>query len=627
VSKEGSRLRRLLRRAQVARVRGGNILRELGVPLRPRAYVVYHPDYAPHTPEGTARHAIDVWRADRIVEQLERSGTLSRRALLVPDEVSRGDLLRVHPQGFLDEISRGERLADLLLLGQREAAGADLLRPFLLQCGGTILAAETAVTSGVPAINLGGGFHHAQRDRAEGFCPLNDIAVAILRLRVQDLVQRVLVIDLDYHQGNGTGLIFSDDEDVFTLSIHGQSWADIGDKKNNIDVELPPNTGDEVYLAAVRRALEQAFESFRPELAIYVAGADPHLEDDLGDFNITDDGMLDRDLLVLDTLSDEGVPLAAVLGGGYGTLAWTIHYNFVFSVLTGVRIDPVHRPGNIEARYRRVSARLTPDELKSGASELSQDDIEGLFERKSSTGLFMDYYTLKGLEIALERYGFLDMLRERGFHDLLLWINTDDPERQLLRIHFDERDPEHLLVELVVRFRTLLTPAEAVKEEAASSFRMVSIEWLLMQNPVAPFSLERQRFPGQQHPGLGLGRWMVELLRMMAERLECTGLMNIPQHYHNAYLYSKQMLCFYPEDQGYLEAMKRDLGSLPLVETSIAIDAGRLRDAEGGAPLTWEGKPQVMPVKPELNAYFTRPGYRRAVAQARERFHFCLEGG
>jgi hypothetical protein len=219
----------------------------------------------------------------------------------------------------------------------------------------------------------------------------------------------------------------------------------------------------------------------------------------------------------------------------------------------------------------------------------------------------------------------MDLIRERGFDKLLLSTNTDDPDHQIVRVHFDQQDPEHLLVELVVRFRTIVTPPDAVREGCAEAYRMLSIEWLLMQNPRATFSLERQRLPGQQYPGLGLGRWMVELLRMMAERLDCTGLMNTPQHYHNAFLYSKQMLFFNPADQGYLEAMKRDLGRLPLVETSVAIDGGRLRDADSGKPLPWEGKPQVMPVKPELNSYFTRRGYIEAVGRARERYHFRLE--
>jgi len=610
----------------VARVRGGNLLRELGVPLPVRAHIVYHPDYATSTPEGTARHAIDVWRADRIVEQLERAGVLSWRGVLTPQPVSREDLLRVHPAAFIDEISNGARLAQLLLLAPGHGlSDEELLRPFLMQTGGTILAVETALETRKPTINLGGGFHHAQRDRAQGFCPVNDMAVAIHRIRERGLATRVLIVDLDFHQGNGTAQIFSDDEDVFTLSVHGQSWTRV-DKEHNIDLELPPGTADQAYLRSVRDVLEQALSRFDPELAIYIAGADPHVEDDLGDFSISDDGMLDRDLYLLETLERAGVPVAVVLGGGYGSLAWTIHYSFVFSVLTGLRIDAAYRPGNIEARYRRIKAQLTPTELKAGADELCQEDLDSLFDRKSSTGLFMDYYTPKGLEIALERYGFLEMIRERGFDGLLLWFNTDDPERQIMRIHHDQRDPDHLLVELVVRFRTLVTPPDAVADGADQSFRMVSIEWLLMQNPREPFSLERRRFPGQQHPGLGLGRWMVELLRMMAERLDCTGLMNTPQHYHNAYLYSKQMLCFRPQDQGRLEAMKRDLGHLLLVETSIAIDEARLRNADTGEVVEWEGPAQVMPVNPSLNAYFARPGYVNAVAASRERYHFRLEG-
>jgi len=179
-----------------------------------------------------------------------------------------------------------------------------------------------------------------------------------------------------------------------------------------------------------------------------------------------------------------------------------------------------------------------------------------------------------------------------------------------------------LLVELVARYRTLVSSPAAAEEGAEESYRTVSIEWLQMQNPRATFTLERRRLPGQKYPGLGVGRWMVELLRLMAERLECSGLMNIPNHYHNAYLYSKQMLCFNPEDQGWLEAMKRDLTGMPLVEMSEAIDAGRLRVNGGDEPVPWEGKPQVMPVKPVMNQYFVRPGYIAAVAEARERYRF-----
>jgi hypothetical protein len=497
----------------------------------------------------------------------------------------------------------------------------------LLQTGGTVLALERALGDGVPVFNLGGGFHHAQRDRAEGFCPINDVAVAIRRAQQRRLARRFLVLDLDYHQGNGTALIFDGDESVFTLSVHGQSWSHVVGKRNNIDIEVPAGTGDEKYMGWVRQSLARTLAAFRPDAAIYLAGGDVHRGDEMGDFAVSEEGVLDRDLYVFSTLREAGVPLAVVLAGGYGPMAWTLPYNFIHSVLTGARIRPEQRPSNIEATYRRVKRSLSTSDLRLGAGELDDVTMDELVIGKRTGDLLMDFYTCEGLETALERYGFMDLLRERGFDNLLVSIETSDPDHQVTRIHFDRADPEHLLVELVVRFRNLVTPREAVDDGVQECFRMLSIEWLLMQNPRATFSLARRKLPGQHYPGLGLGRWMLELLRMMTERLDCCGLMNIPQHYHNAYLYSKQMLCFLPQDQGYLEAMKRDLRQMPLVETSEAIDSGRLRDAATGERLEWEGKAQVMPVEPELNAYFARPAYIQAVAEARQRHRFELAPG
>jgi acetoin utilization deacetylase AcuC-like enzyme len=618
--------RGLWRRARLAAVRAANTLRNAGLALRPPALVVYHPEYASGFREAAARHAFDVRRADRIVDQLERSGVLSPRLVLTPEPVSREDLLRVHPAEFLNEIASSRRLAELLFIDPRDLFGErDLLQPFLVQTGGTVLALERAIVDRLPVFNLGGGFHHAQRDRAEGFCPINDIAVAIRRVQHRRLAQRILVLDLDYHHGNGTALIFADDESVYTLSVHGQTWAYIHGKDNHLDVELAPGTGDQAYLAAIRTALGRALATFDADAVIYLAGADAHEEDDLGDFAVSEEAMLDRDLAVFEKVTEAGKPLAVLLAGGYGDLAWTLPYNFICSVLTGMRIDPTNRPSNIQARYQRIKDSLSPSELKKGVTDIAEEDIEDLVSGRRRNSLFLDYYTEQGLRIALERYGFLGMLRERGFENPLVSTNTEDPDRQILRIHHERRDPDHLLVELVARFHTLVTPRDAVEEGAQPCYRVLVIDWLLMQNPAAEFSLERQRLPGQQWPGLGLGRYMVELLRMMVERLDCSGLMNIPQHYHNAYLYSKQMLFFDPEQQGKLEAMKRDLRHLPLVETSVAIDEGRLRDANAGDVVTWEGRPQVMPVEPELNQYFTRQGYIQAVARARERMRFRLE--
>jgi acetoin utilization deacetylase AcuC-like enzyme len=620
----------LIKAARLARIRAGTTLRDLGVPLPTPTRLVYHPDYSTTPRDAGARNDFDVRRPTRIIDQLYKVGLLSDAQVTTPRPATRAQLELVHTTDYLDEISEPGRLAQLLFVPRDVFRDNALLQSFMLQTGGTIRAAVTAVHERIPVFNLGGGFHHAQRDRADGLCAINDVAVATRVLQRHDLAHDVLIIDLDYHPGNGTALIFSKDESVFTLSLHGQSWARVEGKHNNLDVELPPRTGDEAYMVILRRALEEVLGRFTPQAVIYLAGADPHEEDALGDLAMTEDGMLDRDLYVWSTLQEARIPFAVVLAGGYSPFAWTIAYNFICSALSGTRIPEAFRPSNIEARYRRVKASLGPAELRRGDDdELTEEDLTG--ETRHGTGrsrLFLDTYTAEGLQLALERYGFFDLIRERGFDDLRVCINADDPERQICRIHHQRQDPEHMLVEVVARFRTLVTPALARVEGARDTYRMLSIEWLLMQNPRGSFTLARPRMPGQQHPGLGIGRWMVELLRMMSERVECDGLMNIPEHYHNAYFYSKQMLFFAAHDQGSFEAMRRDLRSVPLVEASIAIDDGQLRAVRpprrSSEPVRWEGRPQVMPTKRSLNAYFARQSYIRAVGKAREAVRYRL---
>jgi acetoin utilization deacetylase AcuC-like enzyme len=623
----------LINAARLALSRAGTTLRDLGVPLPTAARLVYHPDYSTTPRDAGARHDFDVRRPTRIIDQLYKAGLLSDAQVTTPQPATREQLELVHTAGYLDEIYEPGRLAQLLFMPRDVLRDNALLQSFLLQTGGTIRAAVSAVHERIPVFNLGGGFHHAQRDRAEGLCAINDVAVATRVLQRHHLAHDVLVIDLDYHPGNGTALVFSEDESVFTLSLHGQSWARVEGKRNNLDVELPPETGDEAYMVILRRALEEVLGRFTPQAAIYLAGADPHEEDALGDLAMTEDGMLDRDLHVWGTLQEAQIPFAVVLGGGYSPFAWTIAYNFICSALSGTRIPAAFRPSNIEARYRRVKASLSPADLRLGDDELTEQDLTDEITGQCTRGrrgsrLFLNTYTAEGLQLALERYGFLDLIRERGFDDLRVCINADDPERQILRIHYEQQTPEHMLVEVVARFRTLVTPAPARVEGAQETYRMLSIEWLLMQDPRGSFTLARQRMPGQKHPGLGIGRWMVELLRMMSERVECDGLMNIPEHYHNAYFYSKQMLFFSPYDQGTFEAMKRDLRGLPLVETSGAIDDGLLRALHPPRRATelvrWEGRPQVMPTKRSLNAYFARQSYIRAVGKAREAVRFWL---
>jgi acetoin utilization deacetylase AcuC-like enzyme len=193
--------------------------------------------------------------------------------------------------------------------------------------GATIAAARAALFAheGVAA-NLAGGTHHAHAHKGSGYCVFNDVAVAARLMqaethRVAKKLLRVLVIDLDVHQGNGTASIFSDDDTVFTLSLHGAKNFPFRKERSSLDVELPDGCGDEAYLQALDQALAQVWQQHEktlPGLCFYVAGADPHEDDRLGRLKLTCEGLAERDRRVLRALRERGIPVALSMAGGYG---------------------------------------------------------------------------------------------------------------------------------------------------------------------------------------------------------------------------------------------------------------------------------------------------------------------
>ena len=181
---------------------------------------------------------------------------------------------------------------------------------------GTALAARLALEHGA-ACNTAGGSHHAFPDGGAGFCVFNDVAVAARLLLAEGAVRRVLVIDLDVHQGDGTAMIFSDDPRVFTLSVHCQDNWPRRKAVSDRDVGLAKGTGDEVYLAAVRDAVEEALEAARPDLVFFNAGVDPHRDDRLGLLELSDAGLASREAFVFEAVLRRGIAIVGVLGGGY----------------------------------------------------------------------------------------------------------------------------------------------------------------------------------------------------------------------------------------------------------------------------------------------------------------------
>jgi acetoin utilization deacetylase AcuC-like enzyme len=182
--------------------------------------------------------------------------------------------------------------------------------------GATLAACRSALATGC-AVNLAGGTHHAHRDFGAGFCVFNDAAVAARAMQAEGRIRRAIVVDLDVHQGDGTASIFAGDASVFTFSIHGRDNFPFRKAASDLDIELADGTGDDAYLSALQTGLQRALDRARPQLAIYLAGADPYAGDRLGRLALTKAGLAARDRAVLDALQALGVPVAIAMAGGY----------------------------------------------------------------------------------------------------------------------------------------------------------------------------------------------------------------------------------------------------------------------------------------------------------------------
>jgi acetoin utilization deacetylase AcuC-like enzyme len=183
--------------------------------------------------------------------------------------------------------------------------------------GATLAACRAALRDGT-SVNLAGGTHHAFRDHGEGYCVFNDSAVAALALQSHNQIRRAVIIDCDVHQGNGTAAILADDPTVFTFSIHAANNFPFSKERSDLDIELPDGTRDADYLAELERGLCTALSAAQPDLAIYLAGADPYEGDRLGRLKLSKAGLERRDRLVLDLCSSAGIPVAISMAGGYG---------------------------------------------------------------------------------------------------------------------------------------------------------------------------------------------------------------------------------------------------------------------------------------------------------------------
>lgn len=273
--------------------------------------VFYSPYYYADIGEN---HVFPIRKFELVRDVLLKEGTLKPEEIVEPEPASVEDVLLVHTEDYVSRLIDGSLTAkEIRRLGLPWSKS--LVRRSFLATSGTINAAKSALENG-GASNLAGGTHHAFPDRGEGFCVLNDVAIAIRVLQREQLAKRFLIVDLDVHQGNGTAFIFQNAPEVFTFSLHGAKNYPLFKEDSTLDVELPDKTGDADYLQILSENLPRIF-AHEPDIVFYLAGADPYEKDKLGRLSLTMTGLRRRDELVLEYARAHSIPVVTVMSGGY----------------------------------------------------------------------------------------------------------------------------------------------------------------------------------------------------------------------------------------------------------------------------------------------------------------------
>ncbi|HNB24932.1 MAG TPA: histone deacetylase [Candidatus Melainabacteria bacterium] len=298
--------------------------------------LVYDPRYNSDLSvlKTTVHFALD--RGQRVLDELaERNGITI--GYCHPKPLSKRDLLLVHEEKYLQSLQHPKTWQQIFGLPKApennettRKAIRKLLAEIRLKAGGTLHAAKHALQSGLAA-NLGAGYHHAFADHGDGYCSINDVAIAIRKLRAEGLCQKVMIVDVDLHQGNGNAAIFRDDPDVFTFDIHSQEAYPQTKEKSSLDIAISDDERH-LYQEKLEAGLNQALASFSPDLVFFVQGSDPYVKDIGSGFRylrLTLEQLKKRDKFVIDTCVSRGIPLALVFAGGYGPDVWRVHYNAV----------------------------------------------------------------------------------------------------------------------------------------------------------------------------------------------------------------------------------------------------------------------------------------------------------
>ena len=272
----------------------------------------YHDHFVLPLPEG---HRFPMSKYSLLRDKLVADASLMDVQLLESDPASDEQILRVHTPEYLEKVKQGT-LSEKEIRRLGFPWSPQLLERSRRSVGGTIAACRAALQEGIAA-NLAGGTHHAHPDYGSGYCVFNDAAVAARAMQAEDRARRILIVDCDVHQGDGTAAIFAGDPSVYTFSIHGAKNFPFHKKESDLDLALPDGTGDTAYLEALKAGLDKSLQSPPFDLAIFLAGADAYGDDRLGRLNLSKAGLCQRDRLVFERCRQAGVPVAVAMAGGY----------------------------------------------------------------------------------------------------------------------------------------------------------------------------------------------------------------------------------------------------------------------------------------------------------------------
>ncbi|WP_427160315.1 histone deacetylase family protein [Aliinostoc sp. HNIBRCY26] len=283
--------------------------------------IIYHSDYVAPLPEG---HRFPMAKFQLLYELLLTDGVAHLEQFHLPNQPPLELIELVHTPDYVQSYCQGT----LDPKAQRRIGlpwSPALANRTCIAVGGTILTAKLALSQGL-ACNTAGGTHHAFPSYGSGFCIFNDLAIASRVLQKQGLVKKILIVDLDVHQGDGTAFIFQNDESVFTFSMHCEVNFPGIKQKSDLDVPLPVGMEDDAYLQTLANYLPDLLSEVKPDLVFYDAGVDPHIGDRLGKLALSDTGLFRREMQVLSTCVSAGYPVACVIGGGYAddmkSLVW-----------------------------------------------------------------------------------------------------------------------------------------------------------------------------------------------------------------------------------------------------------------------------------------------------------------